>query len=661
MKSLMPICLFVLLCLFACGGQSGEPIAEDSATSEAPNVDCAKLRLVEVRSGTHAMSSVGAFLVADDCEGEPLVGLQADQFRVVEDGQALDHQLQDLKALERSPELFVSLVLERSDETLKPEVASEIIEGAKGLVDELFANSGAKGLRVSVSFVSDHWELAQKFTADRSAIQTALDRFDVVPVTSTAGTKVSLNAHRSFEGLSHALGYSMQTHGPPCGAMKGSVWMLGQTVLVTSGAERRDDISIEKLEMALDKSGEDLVIVQIGSGPWGPEWDSLARNGQMSASGTDRIQPALIEASARLLLLRERAYSLVYCGSNDSGFHEVLFELQDSGDRSNALLFDASLVMIDDLDLQCSTDLFKFQCEDPDCSGLRCDGCAPEGLDYCIATGRCWEVLCTYGAPGVVDIDGTHVYWVDDTRGEVVRIEKATGEYSYEPQALATGLDAPVGIALDDDWVYWTESGSGLVQRVLKSGGESEVLVEGGVGLDQIAVSKDAVFWTSSEGVWMRSKDGGEATRVGDTSERAAGITQWQGEVFWTLPDKGDVLVWSSANPEPKLLAEGLNEVDAIAVDAVNVYVATKNDLLKIPKSGGEPELLAQSPAFPRDIAFDSSHVYWTYDEEIYRVAKSGGAKEEVAREKPMGHGIAVDETHVYWAGLAQILKLVHD
>jgi hypothetical protein len=528
-------------------------------------------------------------------------------------------------------------------------------------VDDLVANSGPKGLRVSVSFVADHWILAQKYTTDWDAVAEAIEGFSSLPESTSVNSKSDLFAHRPMEGLSHALGYSLQTHGPPCGAMKGSVWMLGQTVVVTSAKKDGDEAAFTAVEALVDKAGEDMVVLKIGDGDWHEDWKALGRNGLYEATSPGAIDSAMVDVSERLLALRARGYSLAYCSQKDSGFHELGFAMKGTESHSNVLLFDASLLMIDDLDLQCSNDLFLTECSDPFCSGLRCDGCAPEGLDYCIASGNCWEVLCTYGTPGFMDLDDSHVYWSDASRGELIRIEKATGEYSYEVQVLVDGLENPLGLALDNEWLYWVDEGTGLVQRRHLENGEIETLADTMDGLNGVQVESEQLYWTSSDGVWTLDLEEGSPTKLSGTTGASWSIALWQGDVFWTEPGAGVVKGWSPGLAEPKVLAESLTEVDAIAVDASHVYFTTKNDLMRVAKSGGEPVLLAQSPAFSPSIDMDSSHVYWVYDEEVFRVLKSGGDKEQVAKEKPVGPGIAVDETHVYWAGLAQILKLVHD
>lgn len=71
---------------------------------------------------------------------------------------------------------------------------------------------------------------------------------------------------------------------------------------------------------------------------------------------------------------------------------------------------------------------------------------------------RAPEVLATEQAgPVSLALDETHVYWVNQQGGSVMRCPKVgCGE---GPQTVILGIDSPSGIVVDDRNVYWTNFG----------------------------------------------------------------------------------------------------------------------------------------------------------------------------------------------------------
>lgn len=64
-----------------------------------------------------------------------------------------------------------------------------------------------------------------------------------------------------------------------------------------------------------------------------------------------------------------------------------------------------------------------------------------------------------------VAIDNTHIYWTEETSGQVMRIVK---DGSAKPQVVATGQSKPWGLVLTTSNVIWSNSGSGEVLQIAK-------------------------------------------------------------------------------------------------------------------------------------------------------------------------------------------------
>jgi hypothetical protein len=70
------------------------------------------------------------------------------------------------------------------------------------------------------------------------------------------------------------------------------------------------------------------------------------------------------------------------------------------------------------------------------------------------------EVVAPIGSSGAAQlvVDGDALFYTDAWTGNVARVPKAGGA----PTTLASGQQAPVGIAADAWCVYWVNSGSGI-------------------------------------------------------------------------------------------------------------------------------------------------------------------------------------------------------
>ncbi len=64
-----------------------------------------------------------------------------------------------------------------------------------------------------------------------------------------------------------------------------------------------------------------------------------------------------------------------------------------------------------------------------------------------------------------IAVGGTHLYAIDDTAGEILRIPKAGGPR----ERVVSGIDKPTSLVLDDAFVYFTESGVGSKGTVRKA------------------------------------------------------------------------------------------------------------------------------------------------------------------------------------------------
>jgi len=223
-------------------------------------------------------------------------------------------------------------------------------------------------------------------------------------------------------------------------------------------------------------------------------------------------------------------------------------------------------------------------------------------------------------------IDDTDVY-LTVSDGTIRRVPKTSFDGGAIPP-IASGQDAPQGIAVDRFNVYWTNSGSNEVMRLEKTAASVQptvIATLGNVseGPNAIAVDSNNVYWTDYEGsnVMMVPIDGGVATTIAINQELPSAIAVDGTNVYWTnqgtSESTGQVVkqLLAGAFDGGTVLAARQQQPSGIAVDGTNVYWTnySGDSVNFVPIAGGEP-----GPVFPIatndpiGIAVDSNSLYWT-------------------------------------------------
>ena len=81
------------------------------------------------------------------------------------------------------------------------------------------------------------------------------------------------------------------------------------------------------------------------------------------------------------------------------------------------------------------------------------------------AGGSATLLAVAQSGPMAVAVDGTNVYWTNNTGGTVMKC--AVGGCS-SATTLASGQSGPAGIAVDSTSVYWANETGGTIMKVAK-------------------------------------------------------------------------------------------------------------------------------------------------------------------------------------------------
>jgi len=135
--------------------------------------------------------------------------------------------------------------------------------------------------------------------------------------------------------------------------------------------------------------------------------------------------------------------------------------------------------------------------------------------------------------PYGIAVDSTSVYWVENTGGNVNKVDKNGGTVT----TLASGQGYPLVIAIDSASVYWTDNNSAAIRKVGINGGTVTTLASYAyMNTGGIAVDSTNVYWSSSiEGSIKKiGVNGGAVTTVASGQNNPSGIAVDSNYVYWS-------------------------------------------------------------------------------------------------------------------------------
>ena len=296
-------------------------------------------------------------------------------------------------------------------------------------------------------------------------------------------------------------------------------------------------------------------------------------------------------------------------------------------------------------------------CGDTQFDAANCGACGVKCNGDC-QLGRCVLTFASgLQSAGCVAVDGESVYWVTGAPGPNFpgAVMKAPlGGGPVTTLASGDGFPWPCHIALDGANVYWGGHSADVgVRKVPLHGGAMTTVAMSGNATGGLAVDETSAYFTADyTDVSKVSLLGGAVGSLATSG--GIGLAIDAQHVYWTVRNPAqatDVLSVPLAGGAVTTLASSLGLVEAIAVDARDVYVAEYSGgrLLALPVSGGPARLVASDLFTPQAIALDEQNVYWAGNGNLMKVPKTGGASTYLAVEAPQIFSIAVDASSVYW------------
>jgi hypothetical protein len=288
---------------------------------------------------------------------------------------------------------------------------------------------------------------------------------------------------------------------------------------------------------------------------------------------------------------------------------------------------------------------------------------------------------------GEIVVAAGDVYWVD--RGS--NVVDSIHAMPIAGGAAATIYTAPSGtspaiedLASDGANLYWLEVAftSGMYHSQVKAmpvhGGSASVLADADTALFLVAVNGAYVYFSDVDSL-ERVPVGGGATQ---TVTSASTIASWavaasSAGACWAAPGTGTVACEPAGASAPVTVAQGQNNVQAVAVAGSTVYWSTVDNpeqpahasVFAAPMAGGTAHLLTSDATDVVALAADSSAVYFI--DQTASTASMGKVPADGGDVTTLAGGfspadpsmvsavhIALGDTSVYWTDATRGLVL---
>lgn len=173
-----------------------------------------------------------------------------------------------------------------------------------------------------------------------------------------------------------------------------------------------------------------------------------------------------------------------------------------------------------------------------------------------------------------LDLDATHVYWVEDDLGTVRRAPLAGGV----PTFLSSGNGKPFDLKVRGGTVYWL-LGLDKLLKVPVTGGTAETLASGLRAAEALVVDDSFAYFTES--------DAGQLSKVATAGGAVAPVGSIAGGLMWY----------------------------ALGQDPLRIFWQTPASVGSVAKDGSSSATLSGAPlsddAVPGSVAADATYVYW--------------------------------------------------
>ena len=289
---------------------------------------CAGLRLSMVDSAYNRPSNVAVYFTVDSAGGEPIAGLEADDFRIYEDGRVVSvaESQQTIVNPEVAAEHYTLLLIDMSGSVSESDQVPLIEQAAQEFTSQLESHQ-----RVAVYAFDGSEEIHRitPFTQSAGAANAGVGR-----VSSFNAQDPSTNLHGAIVAAIEELDDALERSRTPL--------RFGTVVVFTDGTDRAARVTARDMAIAINESAHDFFAIGVGDEIDEGVLGDVGREGYVMVDDPSAIGAAFREIGERIVQMTQRFYLLSYCSPARAGEHTVTVEaVTDSGSGSLTYEFDA--------------------------------------------------------------------------------------------------------------------------------------------------------------------------------------------------------------------------------------------------------------------------------------------------------------------------------
>lgn len=275
-------------------------------------VGCGGLKMSLVDSAYQQPSNVAVYFTVDDGNGEPVPGLEADDFLIYEDGRIVSvaESQQTIINPEVAAEHFTMLLVDMSGSVTESDQVPVIEAAAQEFTSQLESHQ-----RVAVYAFDGAEEIHRitPFTGSSGAASAGVGR-----LSAFRPRDPSTNLHGAVVAAIAELDEALEASEAPL--------RFGTVVIFTDGTDRAARVSRNEMGDAINASPYDFFAVGVGDEIDEGTLGDVGREGYVLVEDRTAISDAFARIGERILRMTQRFYLLSYCSPARAGQHTVSVE-----------------------------------------------------------------------------------------------------------------------------------------------------------------------------------------------------------------------------------------------------------------------------------------------------------------------------------------------
>jgi hypothetical protein len=275
------------------------------------------LKLTRIDSSVQKPSNIAVYFTVDTSDDEPVPGLEAESFRIYEDGTlvSVHESKQTILNPEVAAEHYTLLLVDMSGSVIESGDVPAIVEAASSFADRV-----GKYQRVAVYAFDGRKEVVKisGFTNNAGAVQNSLARLE------------SFKSRDPSTNLNGAVIAGLRTIDKQL-ARASAPLRFGTLVVFTDGTDRASRVPREDLHEFLDETEVDVFVIGVGAEIDEGELSDIGRSGLIMTKKRSEIADAFEQAAEQIEAASRRFYLLGYCSPARAGVHLVRIEAEYEG------------------------------------------------------------------------------------------------------------------------------------------------------------------------------------------------------------------------------------------------------------------------------------------------------------------------------------------